>query len=223
MTDFSDIHMDIIFVANTKDIRLRTMTQHAIDTCRDADRLSYHFYVVEQNRRSLPYKKADMVYYDFPFNYHRCLNLGVYYSSKRTNSPFIALCNTDLIFANHWGMNITYAMSKGYLSASPSKKFFNGITEGYKVGNQVLGWCIVVHRSLFEKIGKLNEAVSFWYSDNIYADQLKAAGVKHILVGTSNVNHLVSQTTKGEKGKEVSKLRHGQKRKYIKERLKLLK
>jgi len=222
MTDFSDIHMDVIFVANTKDDRLRIMTQYAIDTCRKADDLSYHFYVIEQNRKSFPYKGTQTVYYDFPFNYHKCANLGVYYSAKYSNSPFVAICNTDLIFTANWGKNITYAMSKGYLSASPSKVFFNNITEGYDTGKQVCGWCIVVHRDVFKHIGEFNEAVSFWYSDDLYAVQLKAAGIKHILVGTSNVGHLVSQTSRG-RDINLRELRQGQRKAFNKAKLKLLK
>lgn len=220
---FSDINMDVIFVANTKNERLRSITQKAINSCREADELNYHFYVIEQNRKTLPYLNAKTVFYDFPFNYHRCLNLGVFYSERYSNSSFIVLCNNDLIFAKDWGKNITYAMSKGYLSASPSQRQINEVIEDNKVGKHILGWCIVVHRDIFKYIGKLNEAVSFWYSDNLYADQLKAAGLKHILVGNSNVRHLVSQSTKGGKPQEISQLRQGQKRAYINERKKLLK
>jgi hypothetical protein len=40
----------------------------------------------------------------------------------------------------------------------------------------------------------LNEGVSFWYSDNIYGEQIKHAGVKHALVCSSFVTHLGSST-----------------------------
>ena len=220
---FSDVHMDVIFVANTKSEKLRAITQKAIDSCLKADELNYHCYVIEQNRKTLPYVNAKTVFYDFPFNYHRCLNLGVFYSGIHTHSPFVALCNNDVVFAKNWGRNITYAMSKGYLSASPSQREINEMIEGDKVGKHILGWCIVVHRDIFNYIGKLNEAVSFWYSDNLYADQLKAEGLKHVLVGNSNVRHLVSQSTRGGNPQEISQLRQGQKRAYIKERAKLLK
>jgi hypothetical protein len=41
----------------------------------------------------------------------------------------------------------------------------------------------------YEIIEDLNEGVSFWYSDNIYANELEMRGIRHILVPTSIVNH----------------------------------
>jgi hypothetical protein len=34
----------------------------------------------------------------------------------------------------------------------------------------------------------------FWYSDNVYADELLKHGIKHALVTRSKVDHIVSQT-----------------------------
>ena len=45
-----------------------------------------------------------------------------------------------------------------------------------------------------DKIGKLDETVSFWFSDNLYALQLKAEGIKHGLFTNVQVDHIGSQT-----------------------------
>lgn len=166
------------------------ITDSAIRTCRNADDVDYKFYVVEQNKKCKPYKNAVTIYYDFKFNYNMCLNLGII----KGNSPYVALCNNDLIFYKDWGMNILRGLQR-FESVSPSPKPFPGFIKGYEVEKQVLGWCIVAHRDmLVDKLNLLDAPVYFWYSDNVYALQLKRAGVVHALAGESTVRHLTSVT-----------------------------
>lgn len=136
--------------------------------------------------------KGKTLYYKTEFNYNWCLNLGFSVCTSR----YTAFCNNDLLFESGWAKNAVEAMQKGgYLSASPTPRhIFKGVHEGYKIGKQLLGWCIITDREVFERIGRFDEAVTFWYSDDVYADQLKRAGIKHILVGNSRVKHLGSVT-----------------------------
>ena len=87
----------------------------------------------------------------------------------------------------------------GYHSASAidkSHKFQRGdfIYEGYDIEQQLTGWCLFVDRYCIEQIGKLDESVSFWYSDDLYACQLKAAGIRHGLFCNVQVDHITSAT-----------------------------
>ena len=62
------------------------------------------------------------------------------------------------------------------------------------IGYGMASWTITVKREVLEAIGPLSERVSFWYSDNVYADDLQIYGIKHALVTGSKVDHIVSQT-----------------------------
>ena len=161
--------------------------------------------VVEQCLTARLQPGTKMLYYDFEFNYNKCLNLGF----SVCNSKYVAFCNNDLSFRDNWAKN---AVAAGYLSVSPSPKHtFRGVIEDYKIGKQVLGWCIIVDRVVMDRIGGFDYPVNFWYSDNVYAEQLKAAGIKHALVGNSIVRHLESQSLrKVVKGKVRSDMQKGQ-------------
>ena len=93
--------------------------------------------------------------------------------------------------------------------------FFGGLKVGYEVGikGQLLGWCIIMDRVVMEKIGEFDCPVNFWYSDNVYAEQLKAAGIKHALVGNSRVRHFTSRSLANKavvKGKLRMDMQKGQ-------------
>lgn len=182
--------LDIIIISNAFNPYMRMITESAIRTCSRADETVYKFYVVEQNKNCIPYKKATTIFYDFKFNYNKCLNIGI----SKSSSPYVALCNNDLIFYKNWGVNILHAL-KRFESVSPSTYPFEGVKMGYKIQKEVLGWCIVAHRELLvNKLNYLDMPVAFWYSDNVYVHQLKQAKVKHALIGNSIVRHLESIT-----------------------------
>ena len=181
--------IDLVFVANNLKGSLWEMTRNAVRTAaKHASMPVGDIIIVEQSRYAREQPLGKTFYYDFEFNYNKCLNLGMSVCKSR----YVAFCNNDLMFEANWAINAVKAMQKGdYLSASPTNKhIFAGIREGHTVGKMVLGWCIITDRAVFDKIGKFDEPVTFWYSDDVYADQLKRAGVKHILVGNSRVRHL---------------------------------
>ena len=97
--------MDIIIVSNGQSTYLQNITKNAIDTCLESSNLiKFNFIVIEQYRKAV-YKGARTIHYDFPFNYNRCLNLGL----KHSTSKFVALCNNDLGFKRLWAENIIMA------------------------------------------------------------------------------------------------------------------
>ena len=185
--------MDIIIVSNGRNGYLRTVTKHAIDTCvMSSSLITFNFIIVEQ-AKNVTYKipRTKTVHYDFEFNYNKCLNLGLKYSTTK----YVALCNNDLDFRPFWAENIITGMGDKYLSASPERRSRRqGVVEGYEIAKHINGWCIVINREVIKRIGKLDEGVKFWYSDDIYADQLKQQGIKHVLVRHSLVRHLGSRT-----------------------------
>lgn len=184
---------DIIIVADSSILNLRRMTDIGIQTCiRSEPNLNLNIYVIDGNKETRGFRNAQTIIYEGDFNYNRCLNIGLQYCS----SDYIAFCNNDLLYNWHWLTNIIYWFDRGYHSASPNPKTMGekAIREGYRIQKEVLGWCIVCTSKLIKKIGKLDEVCKFWYSDNVYAEQIKRAGFKHILVNDSYVKHLGSKT-----------------------------
>jgi GT2 family glycosyltransferase len=105
-------------------------------------------------------------------------------------------------------------ISNGFGSASALSQFHlrkgfeqgDFIYEGYAIESLLTGWCIFALRDTIEKINRLNEDYDFWYSDNVYADQLKKAGIRHGLFCNIRVDHLTSAT--------LRTLPHRKQRKY---------
>ena len=194
--------VDVVIVSNALDQQRKRLTEKTINSAR-VDPLVKEVVVVEQ-QTYVDYDTTT-VHYDFEFNYNKCLNLGIQY----TDAEYIALCNNDLEFEKDWATRILEVMQRdGFLSASPWSENVHPTFWGYNdinpSGNNIddarsiiAGWCIVIHESVLEKIGKLHEGVKFWYSDNLYAAQIRKAGIKHVLVRDSRVKHLETQTLHG--------------------------
>jgi GT2 family glycosyltransferase len=169
--------------------------------------------VIETNPQAKPYD-CQTLFWTKEFNYNKCLNWGI----EHTNTEYIALCNNDLVFEKGWE-KITDVMGHfELLSASPYSKYNphpqpykqgNEIHYGYQIGWEMLGWCIVINRELLQTIKKLDETYKFWCSDNAYADQLKANGIKHAVVCNSIVNHI------GGGSKTLNSLRNNSAQKYF--------
>ncbi len=194
--------IDIIMPVDSTRVGLKIMTQTTIDNLIASEPdLKFNIIVVDGNKNTKGFRNAKTITYDFPFNYHRCINMGLEYG----NADVVAICNNDLVFDKFWLTETLSAMGETYLSASPNNKIstVRGIIEGYTVARHIMGWCIVVKRKIFELIGELDEVVNFWYSDDVYGEQLKRAGVKHILVLHARVVHLISRTLRETKDKYV--------------------
>jgi len=188
--------MDLVIVSDAFDVMRKDMTLETIASAKRAEKTIETIVVVE--KQPVEYPGCVTVHYDFPFNYHKCMNLGI----QSTKGNYFAICNNDLIFYYDWATKIVEAMGTEYGSASPFAhnvhvQFWGELKhniEGYDARSIIAGWCIILKRETYEKIGKLHEGVRFWYSDNIYGEQLKKAGIKHILVHNARVDHLESKT-----------------------------
>lgn len=192
--------IDVIIPADSTKIGLRMMTQATINSLITSEPgMKFNIVVIDGNKNTVGFDNARTFTYDFAFNYHKCINLGLKYGS----ADIVVFCNNDLLFDKFWLTKTLEAMGETYFSASPNTKTSSiaGKIEGYEIAKQILGWCIIVKRKIFEKIGKLDEVVNFWYSDNVYAEQLRRAGIKHILVLHSHVTHLGSRTLRETRDK----------------------
>ncbi|MDD5433991.1 MAG: hypothetical protein PH343_01045 [Nitrospira sp.] len=189
------ISYDLIVVAKSSSQRLIDITQNCINSARaDCD---LNIIVVETGKGIVNYD-AKIVHYTGPFNYNRALNLGL----KHVTGDVHILANNDIIFHPGWSIMGEQMLLNGFdsacaLSSDPRHDVFERgdfVYEGYIIGVHLPGWCIFVTRKCIEAIGELDESFEFWYSDNIYADQLQAAGIRHGIFCNVQVDHLTSCT-----------------------------
>ena len=188
---------DLIIVAASKDDSLRKMTQEAIDSCL-SDGADVNVILVETFQETKYRGVNKYILFTGEFNYNHCLNLGL---AHRTSDVQI-LANNDIIFQSGWS-TIGYTMrEQNYLSASalsnhPRQKAFRRgdyAYEGYEICLYMTGWCIFVDSKVWDIIGPLGETYQFWYSDNVYIDQIAAKGIKHYLICNVVVLHYISRT-----------------------------
>lgn len=180
------------------------MTLNCIQSLRQSeDEIDFNVVIVESGENIIDVGQNDTIKYPkAKFCYNHALNMGL----KNTESNWVVLANNDLIFKKGWMTEIIIAhnIRKDIESFSPwndmwdwHRRYYGDvypdILEGHRIGIELAGWCIVARRRIFERV-KLSERVDFWYSDNVYADDLLTHGIKHALVTGSKVDHIVSQT-----------------------------
>jgi GT2 family glycosyltransferase len=188
-----------IFLARTDSVESFAMTTKCFQSAMASDPdVESEIIIVESNKT---YYESTFIYPDFvkviipqeQFNFHRFLNIGI----QHATGDFIALCNNDLIFHQNWFTEILKIanLHPEILSFSPNGSVNTKSQQidyqiGYKVMQQIKGWCIVVRPKIFKKIGLLDETFSFYYADNDYGMTLKYYNIKHALVYNSYVEHL---------------------------------
>jgi hypothetical protein len=129
------------------------------------------------------------------FNYNRALNMGLAYAKGDIH----ILANNDLIFHEGWRSIGSDMVANGFNSGSAWFKGShfpqgNHVYVGYEIAVHLTGWCIFITKETWMIIDQLDESVDFWYSDNLYADQLKKYGLRHGLFCNVRVDHLGTQT-----------------------------
>jgi hypothetical protein len=188
---------DLIIVSQSKG-ELIQITQNCIDSALK-DGADVNVILVETSGMKVEYKGVnEYVLYEGQFCYNHALNMGL---AKAKGDVYI-LANNDLIFHEGWSKIGELMEINGYHSASAlngyQNKFQKGnyVYDGYTISYILTGWCIFLDRYCLDKIGKLDESVCFWYSDDLYACQIKAEGIMHGLFCNCQVDHIASRTLK---------------------------
>jgi len=216
---------DVILLAYSKTTKYKQITVDCIKSIKKAKNdIKINIIVLESFDIDVKFKNTTTYFYQHgDFNYNESMNKGFSLST----SDYVFFCNNDLEFTDGWADECYKVFRMGYKSLSPycpvshPQHFKDGnfIQVGYQVGVNIPGWCIGVERKMFKKLGGFNTAVDFWYSDNIYAEQLKIGGIKHALVCSAFVKHLDfgSKTLNSLTNKERARLTSKQRKKYINE------
>jgi glycosyltransferase involved in cell wall biosynthesis len=183
---------DVIFISNAEKSGKR-MTQNAIDSAiAGANGIKINCIVIE----SVPecfYNNAVTYNADRPFNYNYYLNFG----ASRGSAPWVMFCNNDLKFGNGWLHSLILA---DYPIVSPisvrdfRQKNVVGNEKGWQCGRHLSGWAFMMKRTLWNQIGGLDQDFDFWFADNSLIEQLKKLDLPPMLVSSSRVDHIGSQT-----------------------------
>jgi GT2 family glycosyltransferase len=206
------IKLSAVILSNTINESIFEMTKHCLATLIDSEKenrnLTIEIILVESNSQ---YKANGFSYSDaikiitpkIKFNFHKFLNIGI----EAASGSFIALCNNDLIFHADWFSEMLKVKETNpeIASFSPYDKTSNKLSEklilnndfvkGYELQRQMTGWCFVVDKEVFKKIGKLDEKFNFYYADNDYTMCLRKYNIQHALICKSFVTHLGGKVT----------------------------
>ena len=198
------MNVDVIMLANTKDVSLYGVTQRAINTLQWSEKeYKFNINIVESNKKLLDdgfvYYNCNVIIPDEEFGYNKFLNHGL----KFCTSDWIIVANNDLIFTQNWFSNLMEYQTKNpdVLSLSPWEPNWHlklGMTTdqeahlGYHTSYEITGWCLVMHKEVIVRCSLFDPKFKFWYQDNDYALTLQKYKVKHALVVNSRVYHMVS-------------------------------
>lgn len=190
-----DAIADIVMLSNAKTEAFQRMTQRAIDTCiLGANGLPVNVIVIEQ-QAEVRYEDAKTVYHPAEFNYNAFMNLG----AREGQAKWVMFANNDLVFTDGWLHNLLAAnhdLVSPKCPKDPRQKAVKENEVGVVNGRNLSGWCFMMKRTLWDKIGGLDEDFIGWYADDATIEQCVNVGVNPMLVPDSIVEHLGSTTLK---------------------------
>ena len=210
LQDNNEKMIDVICLTNTKNDELYKMTVNCLKSLHNSeDDYKFNVHLIESNNDS-DYSFSDLSnnYYSpkIDFNYNKFLNL----CNDFLNSEWIVIINNDLIFEKNWFSNIMniHNLENDIKSFSPKDpyhfgKYFPGYFNdknlthvlGYNISEHIHGWCLVLHKTVWDSIYPFDDTFHMYYQDNDYSETIKSKGFKHSLVRDSIVHHLGSKTT----------------------------
>jgi len=107
------------------------------------------------------------------------------------------VANNDLIFHDGWLHGLLAANHPVVSPKNPGDMRQADVTKntaGFTNGRHFSGWCFMVKRYIWERIGGFDPDFEFWCADDAVIEQLKAIGQAPMLVPGSTVQHLTSVT-----------------------------
>ena len=187
--------VDVVILSKASTPELHAMCQQAIESCRLGARgYDVHIIVIEQCD-DVDYRHAQVFYNKQTFNYNAFANFG----ASKGSAPWIMIANSDLVFEPCW---LEALLEPDHDLVSPRdplhrvQRAMRKDEAGWRNGQNFSGWCFMLRRKLWEKIGGFDTCVNYWCSDDVVIEQCRAVGVMPRLVAASRVKHLGSMTAK---------------------------
>jgi len=206
--------VDVVILSNVTTSELQRSTQRTIDTCVDgANGLPVGVAVLEQCP-NIEYRRAATIRMPAEFNYNKFANFG----ASRGSADWILVANNDLIFRDGWLHSLLAANHPLVSPKCPRDERQSEFTEnkiGSVTGKHLSGWCYMISRDLWDRMGGLDDSVTFWCSDDVVIEQAAALGVKPMIVPSSIVEHDQSSTLKTTYQSSRDELTWGQLDKFI--------
>lgn len=190
--------VDVVMLSKASDDELRLMTQRAVQTCvAGSDDLPMNVVVIEQEP-GITYCGADnTVHMPDEFNFNRFVNRA----ASLGTAEWILVATNDLIFHDGWLSALLAAEHPVVSPKCPQDPRQAGIianTTGTRTGVNLSGWCFMIRREIWSKIGGFDDSVRFWCSDDVVIEQLRGIGIEPMLVPGSQVEHIQSVTLSRE-------------------------
>lgn len=183
--------VDVVVLSRGDTPEKRAMTVSAVASCRlGDDRIAVT--VIEQVE-GVFYDGATTVWREGPFSYNAFANVG----AARGSAPWIVIANNDLIFERGWFDQLLATGHPLVSPVSPRDRRQAKLTvneTGRQNGVHFSGWCFMIRRDLWKKIGGFDEDFDFWCADDAVIQQVVAVGVEPMIVPGAHVHHLGSQT-----------------------------
>ncbi len=131
--------------------------------------------IVLEKANNIQYANADTFLQREPFNYNQCLNNG----ATMGNAEFICFTNNDVLFPKGFANRVVEEMREKNLDVLSVLN-----QHAYCHSTIISGFCFVMRRSAWLKIGKLNTDYRFWCADNVTSEQIKQ---HHLREGRSDI------------------------------------
>lgn len=204
---------DVIVLSNAVTPQLQEMTQTTIDTCvAGANSMPVNVIVMEQAR--VKYRNATTIRAPQEFHFHRFANIA----ASRGKAEWIMLANNDLLFHDGWLHHLLAAQHpvvSPKCPRDPRQREFDTNTTGYKTARHLSGWCFMLKRELWQKIGGFDETVSFWCSDDLLIEQLRELDIPPMIVPEAKVEHIQSVTLNRQPREKRDEMMWGELDKFI--------
>ncbi|AMP97815.1 glycosyltransferase [Pedobacter cryoconitis] len=216
------VQVDLIILSYAQTDELKKVTVDCVESLmrsENPEEIKFNVIVIESEKSIKPfqYEQTKTIYPNDEFGYHNFMNIGI----EMTASPYICICNNDLIFHPGWATEILKTFDKfiDLSSASPfctlhhpkmGFKKNDGPKLGYRIRNEVAGWCLFFKRDLLRLTGQLDRNYKFWCADNDYSNTLWVLKLNHMLVTSSFVDHLENKTLNSQTPERQEELTEGE-------------
>jgi hypothetical protein len=175
------VKMDLVIVGAGFTPALVQMTQQCVNSFASPQANI----IVMEKVENIKYSHADTFLQPTPFNYNQCLNKG----ALKGNSEYICFSNNDIGVPQNFIDNAVLEMKARKLDVGGIKD-----QRGYSPAGCLTGWCFIMRRDAWLKIGRLNEDYTFYCSDNIVWKQVLEHGLKYGVLQNVYCEHGVSVT-----------------------------
>lgn len=195
--------VDVIILSLVTDERSFEMTSNCVNSyINTANSLINKVFVVESNKqfnRDYNNPKVEVIIPEEEFNYNRFFNIAL----DRCEAEFVMGPNNDLVVHENCLQTLVFEFNENSIIQSlcpvdrewhkhapmylPSN---NKVYYGYDVSLHVFGGVCCYRRSVFEKIGYLDERFFFFYQDNDYSMCAQRCNLIHGVHTGARISHM---------------------------------